>query len=191
MVASSVFQAINRRSNGTTPFMTAKLPPQLFAGGVGTPVVSTWYSTSTSSIAPSSEPGGAKAWERELASLRLAGLRPGTRTHVVPPSADNVNVASDDVTTESPTSILTSRIDNADASNTPAKESWIAPIAWPFTRYDVELLEGMASHAAIALRAVQQLDDMSRSRKTTAALLDIVQTTNSDTGATMEVGDFI
>ena len=64
---------------------------------------------------------------------------------------------------------------------------WVSPKAWPFTRHDVELLEGMASHAAVALRAAQQLDDMSRARRTTAALLDIVQATSSDAGATMQV----
>lgn len=45
----------------------------------------------------------------------------------------------------------------------------------------------MAAHAAVALRAAQQLDDMSRARRTTAALLDIVQATSSDAGATIQV----
>jgi len=64
--------------------------------------------------------------------------------------------------------------------------AWREPSAWPFTRADVELLEGMAAHAAVALRAAQQLEDMSRARRTTAALLDIVQASSSDAGATMQ-----
>jgi GAF domain-containing protein len=51
---------------------------------------------------------------------------------------------------------------------------------WPFTAADVEILDGMAAHAAVALRSAFILEDMTRARKTTSALLDIVQSTAAD-----------
>ena len=53
-----------------------------------------------------------------------------------------------------------------------------APIVWPFTPQDVEVLETMASHAAVAMRSAQLLEDMARSKRTAAALLAIVKSSS-------------
>lgn len=50
---------------------------------------------------------------------------------------------------------------------------------WPFTPSDVQLLEGMAAHTAVALRTAQLLEGLARGQKMTAALLDIVQSSAS------------
>lgn len=54
------------------------------------------------------------------------------------------------------------------------------PNVWPFTPQDVALLEGMAAHTAVALRNAQMLETLRRNQKTTAALLDIVQSSATD-----------
>lgn len=66
-----------------------------------------------------------------------------------------------------------------------------AGTVWPFTPSDVEVLEGMAAHAAVALRCAAALDDMSRSRRVTSALLDIVQTSAGDGGMSALVGKIV
>lgn len=59
---------------------------------------------------------------------------------------------------------------------------------WPFTASDVQLLEGMAAHTAVALRTAQLLEGLARGQRMTAALLDIVQSsaTNKPMSALVE-----
>lgn len=46
---------------------------------------------------------------------------------------------------------------------------------YPFSRADVDVLEGMAAHAGIALRSVAILEETNRAKRTTAALMEVVQ----------------
>ena len=151
-----VLQAINRTVNGASPF-------EAFLTHNGVP--------------PAAGVGGIGATRTPPAAYRSIDTPRGWA-----PSAAGFAAASGG---GSGGAVLEALEAEVQAGMSPAYAAGEVVRVWPFTVADVELFEGMAAHAAVALRSAQILDETSRARRMTSALLDIVQSTAADSGTTV------
>ncbi|RYG42272.1 GAF domain-containing protein, partial [archaeon] len=157
-----VIQAINRCSNGASPFFTHR---ERHTRDPESPVPpSALLAAATGAAAGSSAPRPVPM-ARATSFSMSSGLTPEPKSHEVHCS-------------------IYARVGHT--GNTPVNSTSPSYLStWPFTSADMELLENLAAHAAVALRSAHLMEDMTRAKKMTSAVLDIVQYAASDSQVTV------